>query len=256
LSESPGLKEAVTFGHLTESISLLAREKRCKRSWEPHRVQCKDFISNHLNVARHFDSALVLGSGPLHEIPIEVLAQKFKKVVLVDMVHLKSTKKALAHFNNIEFVEHDLTEIESILRREKKLMNHVPTKFMDGDWGLVLSVNVMSQLPLHLESYIKKRLKNKFGELEIQSFLQDITRNHLAFLQSFKAPVILITDVETNYYDKSEKLLQKDLNYPHLQLPNAFEEWVWNVAPIPEFQKDIGMKMLVRGFVLNNLNSR
>lgn len=257
LSESPRLKEAVTFGHLSESISLLAREKRCKKSWGPHRAQCKNFITIHLPHAHHFDSVLVLGPGPLHEIPIEVLAKRFKKVVLVDIVHLKSTKKSLTHFSNIEFVEHDLTEIEAVLKKEKKLVNHVPTKFMDTSWGLVLSINVMSQLPLHLESYIKKRLKNKFTELELESFLQDITKNHLAYLRAFKSPVILITDVETSYFDKSDKLIQKDLNYPHLhlQLPNALEEWVWNVAPIPEFQKDISMKMLVRGFVLNILNS-
>jgi hypothetical protein len=255
LSESPALKEAVTFGHLAESISLLSRERRCQKTWGPHRAQCKNFISTHLNMALNFDSILVLGSGPLHEIPIEILTKKFKRVVLVDIVHLKSTRKALAHLTNIEFIEHDLTEIEAIIGQQKKLKNCVPQKFLDMNWGLILSVNVMSQLPLHLGSYIKKRLKNKFPSAEIESFLQNITRDHLQYLQSFSAPVVLITDVETDYYDKSEKIIQKDLNYSHLHLPEPKEQWMWNVAPIPEFRKDIGMKMLVRGFVLKNLNS-
>lgn len=255
LSERPSLKEAKSFGHLVESISLLSREKRCKKTWATHRASCKQFISSGLKNAIHHESVLVLGSGPLHEIPIEVLSKTFKRVVLVDIVHLKSTKKSVEHLSNVEFVEHEITEIEEALRVKKELKNKVPAKFLDQDWGLVLSVNVMSQLPLHLETYIEKRLKNKFSQDQIDSFLKDVTRNHLTYLQSFKSNVILITDTQTIYYDKNEKVIQTDNNYEHLSLPNPTEEWNWNVAPIPEFQKDVGMKMRVSGFVLKNTNS-
>jgi hypothetical protein len=255
LSERPTLKEAKFFGHLTESISLLSREKRCQKTWATHRASCKQFITAELKNARHYDSILVLGPGPLHEIPIETLSKTFKRVVLVDIVHLKSTKKSVAHLTNVEFVEHEITEIEEALRVHKKLSDKVPAKFLDLDWGLVLSVNVMSQLPLHLETFIHKKLKNRFTEAQIQVFLKNVTQNHLNYLQSFHSNVILITDTQTFYYDKNEKILQTDHNYEHLSLPKPSEEWNWNVAPIPEFQKDIGMKMHVCGFVLKNINS-
>lgn len=255
LTERPSLKEAKSFGHLVESISLLSREKRCKKTWATHRASCKQFIISELKNAIHYDSVLVLGSGPLHEISIEVLSKTFKRVVLVDIVHLKSTKKSVEHLSNVEFVEHEITEIEEALRVNKELKNIVPAKFLDQDWGLVLSVNVMSQLPLHLETYIEKKLKNKFSQDQIDNFLKDVTRNHLTYLQSFKSNVILITDTQTIYYDKNEKVIQTDNNYEHLSLPNPKEEWNWNVAPIPEFQKDVGMKMRVSGFVLKNTNS-
>lgn len=255
LGERPALKEAITFGHLKESIALLAREKRCQKTWSTHRASCKQFISAQLKNARHHESVLVLGSGPLHEIPIEILAKTFKRVVLVDIVHLKSTKKSVAHLLNVEFIEHEITEIEEALRIYKRLEDKVPTKFLDQDWGLVLSVNVMSQLPLHLETFIYKKLKNLFTEPMIEAFLRNVTKNHLNYLQSFKSNVILITDTQTLYYDKSEKILQTDNNYEHLSLPKPCDEWNWNVAPIPEFQKDVGMKMRVCGFVLKNINS-
>lgn len=254
LSESPKLKEAKKLGHLVESISLLSREKRCQKAWLSHRTQCKSFITHQLQNARHYDSVLVLGSGPLHEIPIETLAKTFKKVVLVDIVHLKGTKKSLQAFSNIEFVEHDISEIESDLLKGK-LTNSIPKAFTHDNWGLVLSVNIMSQLPLHLESYIERKLKKRFSPEEVEIYLQNVTRNHFLYLKSFHSPALLITDTFTTYYDKKESVIQTDHNYTHLNLPKPTEEWVWNVAPIPEFQKDVGIKMNVGAFVLKNLNS-
>jgi hypothetical protein len=252
LSEKPQLSVAKTFGHLAESISLLSREKRCRKNWAPHRNQCKHFIKDHLKEALHFDSILVLGSGPLHEIPIEILAHTFKKVVLVDIVHLQTTKTSLAHLKNLTFIEHDITEIEAIVQKEGQLIDKVPQAFLNENWGMVLSVNIMSQLPLHLNSYIKKRLKNKFSEVQVKNFLEAITRNHLVYLKSFHCPSLLITDTQTEYYDKNESILETDINYTHLDLPTAIESWYWNVAPIPELQKDVGMKMLVAAFILKS----
>ena len=251
-TESPSLKEAKIFGHLKESISLLSRESRCKKAWLPHRTECKNFILEQLHNAVHFDSILILGPGPLHEIPIYELAQKFKKVVLVDIVHLKTTKKSLKHLKNIEFIEHDITEIEILLLNEKKLIEKVPTSFKNDNWGLVLSINIMSQLPIHLRSFIKKKLENKFTEVEIEKYLNHVTYNHLLYLNSFRCPILLISDIETNYYDKKGRLLQTEVNYSHLKLPHSQKNWIWNVAPIPEFDKNIAMKMTVFAFVLNS----
>ena len=255
LTEKPNLKEAKKFGHLFESISLFYREKRCKESWANHRDFCKKFISAELKNARHNESVLVLGSGPLHEIPIETLSKTFKKVILVDIVHLKSTKASVAHLKNLEFIEFEITEIEEYLSIHSELKNKIPTKFLNLDWGLILSVNVMSQLPIHFKNFIYRNLKNNFTQPEIQLFLETITQNHLDYLKSFKATVILITDTQTFYYDRNENIIQTDHTYGHLNLPKPDQEWNWDVAPIPEFQKDVGMRMLVSGYVLKNINS-
>lgn len=249
-SERPRLKEARSFGHLAESISLISRESRCQKSWLPHRLQCKNFIIENLQHAQHFDSVLVMGSGPLHEIPIEELSKKFKKVVLVDIVHLKSTKDSVRHLNNLEFIEHDITELEGPLHRDHILKNHIPESFLKDDLGLVLSVNLMSQLPIHLEKYILKNLKNKFSQSEIQVFLQNSTSNHLSYLKLFNCPALLITDTAIHYCDKNDKILETDRNYDHLSMPEKNQSWSWNLAPIPEFQKDVAIKMDVSAFVL------
>ncbi len=162
---------------------------------------------------------------------------------------------AVSHLKNIEFVEHEISEIENLLKNEQKLIEKIPTTFAGENWGLVMSVNIMSQLPIHLESYIKKRLKNKFTDEEVETYLQRVTANHYQYLKSFSCPVILISDIEASYYDRKDVLLQTDANYSHLILPKPLKEWTWNVAPIPEFDKNIAMKMTVHAFVINSTNS-
>ena len=107
------------------------------------------------NISSH-QAILILGSGPLHEIPIEELSLQFKEVVLVDIVHLKATKKKVAHLKNVHFIEHDISELEHDLMDKKRLMIQVPSRFLDREWGMVISANILSQIPLHLNSYSKK----------------------------------------------------------------------------------------------------
>lgn len=250
LSEKPKLEVAKKFGHLSESISLIEREKRCAKAWLPHRTLCKQFILNHTKNLSHYHSVLILGSGPLHEIPIEELANKFKKVILVDIVHLKSTKKQIAHLKNIEFVEHDITECEDQLLSGN--FNHViPKAFLEDKFSLVLSVNIMSQLPLHINNYIEKKLTSKFNKNSLDDYLEAITRHHLEYVKKFHTPALIITDIETAFYDSNGKVFQTDINYSHLDLPKICEEWTWNIAPIPEFQKNVGIKMKVAAYKLN-----
>lgn len=251
LQNTPKLKEAKTFGHLTESISLLSREKRCKKNWQSHRLQCQQFILESIKKAKNYESVLILGSGPLHEIPIDQLAREFKQVVLVDIVHLRSTKKKVSHLGNIEFIEHDVSEVEHHLRTKGELLDIIPSSFINNDWGLVLSVNIMSQLPIHIENFIQKKLQNKFNQEDIENYLKKITENHFKYLSSFTSPVILITDITTLYYNSKHETIQTDHNYAHLCLPPASDEWTWHIAPIPEFKKDIGIKMIVAAFIFN-----
>lgn len=252
LTERPLLKEARFFGHLYESISLLSKEKRCKNAWGPHRAECRHLILKYINLIPGKSSILILGSGPLHEIPIEEIAKIFKKIVLVDIVHLQSTKKSVAHLKNIEFIEHDITEKEAEFRKIKTLTSITPLRFLNQNWDIVLSVNLMSQLPIHYESYIAKNIKKRFPQEAINHFLQELTLSHYLYLKSFNTPVLLITDTHSDYLDKNEKLQQTDYNYAHIEMPSPVHSWVWRVAPIPEFRKDIEVRMRVSGFLLNS----
>lgn len=246
------LPVARSFGHLYESISLIEREKRCRPHWLSHRENSKQFIIQQCQSLVTKKSILVMGSGPLHEIPIEWLSENFEDVFLLDIVHLQSVKKKCEKLKNLHFIVHDISEVEEEIQKSQMLVKKIPVFLNDRPFSCVISANVMSQIPLHLHSYIAKNLSNLFTAEEIDDFLLESTRAHLQYLHSFQSPLkLLITDTETFYYDESGSLKKSYFNYSHLNLPPAKSEWIWNVAPIPEISKTMEMKMKVAGFVLN-----
>ena len=150
-------REARVFGHLYESIALIEREKRCRSYWLSHRTLCKNFIAENIDKSSGKSSVLVLGSGPLHEIPLELLAKSFEKVDLVDVVHLKSTIKQYSQYKNVRFIQADITELESEILKNKKVVNKIPTQFLEQNYDLVISANILSQLSYHLRNILEKK---------------------------------------------------------------------------------------------------
>lgn len=244
-------KEAKAFGHLYESIAISEREKRCKSFWLPHRTNCKNFIKEAFAYVSAHDRVLVLGSGPLHEIPIDELASTFKRVDLVDVVHLKETINQYKHLQNVHFIEADITELESRIHNEKKIVNAIPTLFQNEHYDLVISANLLSQLSYHLRNFLEKKASPKLTEKELDDFCYQVSLDHYNYLTHFPCPVVLITDIETHLIGKNEELIEIQTPYINFVLPSPQKVWWWNVAPIPEYSKEISLKMKVAGFILN-----
>lgn len=244
-------KEARAFGHLYESISLIEREKRCAKYWLSHRTQCKNIILETANSIQDKESILILGSGPIHEIPLIDLAKVFQRVDLVDIVHLKETKLKYAHLENVKFIETDITELETQLSSERKISNKVPTQFLDSNYSLVVSANLLSQLSYHLRNFLEKKASKKYTDEELDRFCYQVSFDHFQYLSQLSCPVLLITDIETLFIDKNEKVIDTQLPYINFTIPGKKREWSWNLAPMPELSKDYSVKMKVAAFILN-----
>lgn len=243
-------KKAATFGHLSQVISLIGRQKRCKKYWSSHLKHCHQTILEVAHSLKDTQHLLVLGSGPVHEIPLNELSFLFEKITLVDIVHLDEIKFKYRHLKNVHFVSHDISEIEEAVKKEKKLLSHLPQAFLNETYSLVISANLMGQIPLHFEEYIQKHLPNVFAAQEVETFLENLAKNHFNYLKQFKARVLLYTDTETYFYNKQNQILQTDCNYSFLSLPPPLKEWMWEIAPIPEFTKEIGIRMKVQSFII------
>lgn len=235
------------FGHLAESIALRSKEKRCRKNWMPHREACKNFIIQHCNPIKNKKTAVVLGSGPLHEIPIEWLSQNFKKVILVDIIHLQSTKKSVAHLTNLIFIEHDISELEAPLSKGD-FKPRIPVKKFADDCSVVISANLLSQIPLHLERYIDSKLK-KINLFDKEAYLEASCSNHLLYLQSFSCPALLYCDRERLYKDSKGEVIEKEQGLPDLSHLTPEREWMWDVSPINEVAKGIKVEMKVSAYV-------
>lgn len=248
---SKATPEARAFGHLYEAIALIQREKRCSKYWLTHRTMCKQFITESAEKLKVKKTVLVLGSGPLHEIPLEYLAREFKKVDLVDVVHLNETKKKWEHLANVHFIEADVTELEADILKTKKPVEKTPSAFLNENYSLVISANLLSQLSYHLRDFLQKKSQPKLTEEELDRFAHKVTNNHYLYLKKFHCPVVLITDIETHLLDKNDRLIQKESPYIDFEFTTPLAEWWWQVAPIPEYSKSMAIKMKVAGFLLN-----
>jgi hypothetical protein len=203
-------KEARVFGHLYESISIIEREKRRRLDWLDHRNHCKELIKNEISKLKLRNKILILGSGPLHEIPMEFIIDSFENIILVDIIHPKHIVKKFSSHPKVTLVEKDITAVERLLIDKQELIQIIPDDFLDDSFDFVISANVMSQLALHITNYCSKNLAHKFTSLELENYSLIISKNHYHYLKNFSCKVLLITDIEKIYLNKKHERLESE----------------------------------------------
>lgn len=251
--QSSKTKEARAFGHTYESISLEVKEKRLNAFWASHLKNCHDLIYDFvLNKLDRPGRILILGSGPLHEIPVERLTKLGHQLTLVDAHHPSSVLKNYQNHPAIKFITHDITECENYILAKNYYSPIKPIKFLKEPFDLVISANVQSQLSLHIKKYFEKNLTNLYHQKRLEEIADEIESHHLEYLEKFSCPVLFYNDVETYFYDKKGNLLHTESKKVLKNFENkSVKEWMWNLAPIPEYDKEIALKMKIKAMVLN-----
>lgn len=235
---TPAPRAARRMGHLAESIAIRARYRRCREVWAPHRAQTRaallDSVARDTLPARR-RIALVLGSGPLIDIPLAELSAHFEAVWLADLVHPWPSRWQARRFANVRLITHDVSEcLDALcapsLADPMLLAARTPRCFLDEaaiDW--VASVNLVSQLPRLPAAWLLRR--GRVHEAGIDAFAAAMMRAHLAWLAAFKAPVCLIADqTQTEVNAQSEVVAHADYR-PLFQGWEKTGEWRWEVAP-------------------------
>lgn len=196
--------------HLAQSIGLWARGQRQLRAWVPHLSKTLGLIDNTIDDMTERRSVVVLGSGPLFDVPLESLGRTFKRVILVDRAHLSPINRRIARWPNVERQWHDLSAATN--PDPLGFLNEIP----DLDW--VISVNLLSQLA--------------HGAPEGEE--RAVIDAHLGALSALRCRVTLITDHDYRVFDQAGTLLEDfDLLYGR-RLPRPESRWLWEVAPLGE----------------------
>lgn len=220
------------MGFLKEAIILSARSKRCHKQWEPHYLKCKEMIVAAAQRAVQKRTVLILGAGTLQDIPLNYLSSQFFRVVLVDLVFLKPARQMAAHYANIELVEHDITESLEWLHQGKTLVQP-PLKWLDDtSIDLVISLNLITQLPLIPVRW----LMTHFGLSEIDADIvgKQLIFAHLNYLKQFSGEVCLIADRVSIEFDERGMELDRLDPWWGVEAPNAEAHWQWEVIPLGE----------------------
>jgi hypothetical protein len=261
------------MGVLQELIAVESRADRLKSSWQEHldltRLTILEQAQNQSNSRPN--KLVVLGAGLLNDIPIKELAEIFKEVILVDLVFMQSTINQLKSFDNVAFVELDITanlktlyqtvldfklnkNIPELNTRINSIINYVPDFFIsDSSVDMVISLNLLSQLPICIEQWISKQKI----DYDFSGFYKSLIKNHLEYLRRLQANrknIVLISDTQKQILNKQNELLAYESSIQDLIVQDHFKgaelikTWDWLLAPIGELDPDYQMKLQVSAY--------
>ncbi len=232
VATSTELPVAKQMGFLKEAIAMGARSKRCQRQWGAHYLKCKETMVAATQRAVQKRTVLVFGAGSLNDIPLSYLSSQFFKVVLVDLVFLKPARQQASNYSNVELIEHDVTESLEWLYKGQTLVQSPSTWLDDSSVDLVVSLNLITQLPLIPVRWL-------MDEFDLSETAADIVGKqlifaHLSYLRQFSGEVCLIADRVDIEFDSQGSELDRFDPWWDVEQPKAGAHWEWEVMPLGE----------------------
>jgi hypothetical protein len=223
------------MGYYSYQSGLIYRHLNQENGWDSHLARCRDFIIRAMDIYKP-EKITVLGSGWLLELPIAEMIERSVKVSLIDIVHPPDVIAQAGSLSNVELVEADITGglIEEVwnksgksplIRKTITIDNIViPEYTPEGDQGMVISLNILTQLESLLIDFLKRH--SKIGEEEFFDFRSKIQRRHIDFLKRNRS--VLISDTEEIITDKSGSISSVQTLATELPEGLVRDEWTWN----------------------------
>lgn len=235
------------MGYLRELIGTRSRYRRCRDAWRPHLDNTRQTILAAALSAPLHRKATVLGSGLLLDIPLAELAETFGEVVLVDILHLRSTRRAASRFANVRLIEADLSDTLSHLVRATggDLSSLMPTDTPlpeTEDADLVVSANLLTQLPFLPCRWLRQR--HAMPDTVADALARNLIRRHLRALARLPGRVCLISEVEHQLCLGSDIVECVDPLYG-IDIGPIMREWLWDIAPRPEIDRRYDLRYRV-----------
>jgi len=223
------------MGYYNYQNGLIFRHMNQEGGWDEHCRRSRDFILKALDLYNP-QKISILGSGWLLDLPLAEIAESAKSVCLIDIVHPPEVIKQSAAFKNVELMDLDVTGglIEEVWKKTGKLPFLKKLKSLDditipdfnpeNDPGLVISLNILTQLETLPVAYLEK--KSALSKNEIDRFRSVIQKKHIEFL--LKHNSVLISDVAEVFTDRSGKTNRVNTLMTELPAGTLSESWTWN----------------------------
>lgn len=244
---TPAPKWAKTMGYVREQVALDSRHRRRRADWQPHLEHCRAVIRQAAESCPQKNRCVVLGSGHLLDIPLDALAADFARVELVDIAHPRAVRRRVKGFANVTLIDADISGVAEVVYGLSQLPppEPKPDAALIKDADLVISSNLLSQLPLAPLAWLERRHPGFGGEAR-QAFARAVIDHHLALLQHHDGQVCLISEVMRLIHDLDRPLEKIDPLFGAALMYEG-EEWWWEIAPRPELSRDFDVRLRVLG---------
>ena len=280
LAERLRHRDPAAARYLRQGLGIAEREKKLHKYWLPHLERTKAAQRRWAESLSGSDLA-VLGAGRLFDFAADTLPARFKRLLLFDADPSCAERWHTLSGVQIEPLIGDLTgciqhwqqDLDRFYGGWDESLAHIAGIVQPADHAMlfaadaVLSLNLMSQLPIAWQDCVEDYLSRKFGErnvagkesewlLAAEPGAQWIVEQHLASLAvSGAGSILLVTDVEYAEYrggpnsvrwnqgvwdadaglrvDVTPALYGLD---PIALLPDYTlrwqESWLWDISPI------------------------
>jgi hypothetical protein len=234
------------LGLVGDAVALWSRATRQRQAWAPHEARCHGIVDEATAGLARRNTALVLGSGLLRDVPLAFLLERFERVILVDAVHLWPARWR-SRDPRVTRVVADLTGIGVMLSAGRDRPDDVLGRFRaDPTIDFVLSANVLSQMPMAVERWTERhpgaatRLPGDLARTIVASHLQD--------LAAFDARICLLTDTRHREIARDGTMLDETDLLRGETLPEPDDAWNWEVAPLGEVSRRAAHVHRVHGY--------
>lgn len=223
------------MGYLRELLNI----KKCLGwwgwAWATHFKQTQTVIRSAIAQCSSRRKAVILGSGWLHDVPLDDLARAFREVILVDVIHPLATRWHVRRHANVRLLTSDITEsVEPIYRFAHTpgttLPRAAPNLFCDDpEIDLAASVNILSQLPYLPVHYLRRAGIHR--DEAIEAYARDVVRGHLDYLSRLPGTVALIADFEKRIVSRAGKVIERTSTIHDVDIPWKGDVWTWRLVP-------------------------
>lgn len=223
------------MGYYNYQNGLIYRHLNQEGGWDKHLENCRNFILKALDFYKP-EKVTVLGSGWLLELPFTELVEKTERICLVDIVHPPEVISQTGSFGNVELSEQDVSGglIEEVWQKTgkysffNKLQSldsiNIPEYKPDCDPGMVISLNILTQMESLLIEFLRKRTKIK--EAEFIRFRTEIQKKHIDFLKKHRS--VLISDYAEVITNQSGNITTIPTVVTDLPSGQFNDEWIWD----------------------------
>ncbi|HAM11200.1 MAG: hypothetical protein A2X05_06850 [Bacteroidetes bacterium GWE2_41_25] len=223
------------MGYYDYQNGLIYRHLNQESGWDSHLKHCRDYIMKTVDLYKP-DKVTVLGSGWLLELPIAEILEKTGKVCLIDIIHPPEVISQAGKISNVELIESDLTGglIEevwnkvhsySVFSKPDSIEGIIIPEFKpESDPGMIISLNIITQLETMLVRYLKR--KARIGEEEMSRFRKTVQNRHIDFISKHRS--MLITDCEEIITKRSGEVNKTSTLLAAIPSFKDKEEWTWN----------------------------
>ena len=233
------------MGYFDDQSGIIRRYQREREHWDTHLKNTKEFTVEAMQ-GKNRNSAAVLGSGWLLDVPLEELSRYFRKLCLYDIRHPAEVKKKAGMQGNVELSVCDISGfVRPVYQYTKQYRNSRKRPFISDIqpqttldlrcFDFVFSCNILNQLDILLIDYLSQFFNLSHEETII--FRSNVQQHHFNMLPRNRSCMVADYEEITSTADGREISRKTSVYHPIIQRTDV-QRWTWKFDTKMTYCKD------------------